>query len=79
MKRQTQVLKQIAAGKVSMFCDKCVWHYRDENGDAINRGVMRRLEAEGLIHFSYPTNGGYVNLTEWGRQYVAHALPKSLT
>ena len=68
---QMAVFRLVADGKVRMFCDKCVWHYRDDQGDAINRRTMEALKAANLIDMMYFRDGACVSLTIVGRERLA--------
>lgn len=68
---QLAVFRLIADGKVSMFCDKCVWRFRDDMGDAINRRTIDALENRGLVSFMWFRDGAGISLTEAGRHRAA--------
>lgn len=65
---QLAVLNLISDRKIEAFCDKCVWQFRDDMGDTINRRTIHTLKTLGLIHIMYVNNRAGVNLTEAGRK-----------
>lgn len=70
---QIAVFRLVSEGKVTAFCDKTVWHFREvDSGDTINARTVRCLEAAGLIKLSYYSGGvAGVNLTDSGRTKIA--------
>jgi hypothetical protein len=68
---QLAVLRLIADGKVSMYCLRWVWRFKDEMGDSINRRTVKALEDAGLVQCSYYRDSAGVGLTQAGRDRIA--------
>lgn len=68
---QLAVFRLVSQGRVSMFCDRFVWHFRDDQGDVINRRTVRALERAGFVSAMYFRDGASLGLTETGRKRAA--------